>query len=126
VDSGSGEPYGYLLVSSPLLNGPAILPIIHRDDFWLAASVFDDPQFVEVIQRDELLVTYAPRTVLPNGFSGDPSHCLHYVLTPSGTLARYYDVDDGLHVRQPAPEALFGSFVYEGSIAVGVNRSPTV
>lgn len=33
--------YGYLLVESPILNQPVRLPIVHRDDFLLAASVFD-------------------------------------------------------------------------------------
>jgi hypothetical protein len=50
-DAGSGgvhaksstAPYGYLLVESPTLNQPVALPITHRDDFWLAASVYDDP-----------------------------------------------------------------------------------
>lgn len=126
VDAGPGKPYGYLLVESPILNQPITLPIIHRDDFWLAASVFDDPQFVRLINDAELLVTYAPKKVLPNGFSGDPSHCLHYVLTPRGTLARYYEVEGDLHMREPAPEKLLGSFVYEGEVRVGVNKTPAI
>ena len=102
------------------------MPIIHKDDFWLAASVFDDPQFVPAIEQEELLVTYAPRTVLANGFAGDPTHCLHYVLAPKGTLARYYDADGDLHMRKPAPEKLFGSFVYEGAVGVGLNKNPAI
>ena len=38
------QPYGYLLAESPILNNRVRLPIIHRDDFLLAASVFDEPK----------------------------------------------------------------------------------
>ncbi len=59
--SGRFKPYGYLLVESPILNQPARLPIVHRDDFLLATTVFDDPQFAEFVETEELLVTYAPK-----------------------------------------------------------------
>jgi len=36
-------------------------------------------------QQAELLVTYAPETVLPGGLSGTPQHCLNYVLCPRGS-----------------------------------------
>jgi hypothetical protein len=126
VDPGANKPYGYLVVESPILNQAARLPLIHRDDFWLAASVFDDPRWSEVIASGdgELLATYAPRKVLANGFSGDPTHCVHYVLCPPGTLAKYYNFNADEHMRRPAPERLFGGFIYEGQVSVGVNQNP--
>ncbi|MDQ2974601.1 MAG: hypothetical protein M3R69_04205 [Acidobacteriota bacterium] len=117
-------PYGYLLVQSPILNQPVKLPIIHRDDFWLAASVFDEPKLANLVTTDELLVTYAPKKVLPGGLSGDPSHVLHYVLTPGGTLDRYYAKDNDLHMSKPNPALLFGPFVYDGEIRVQVIPEP--
>jgi hypothetical protein len=119
----SFEPYGYLLVESPILNQPVRLPIVHRDDFLLAASVFDDPRFADVIKEEELLVTYVPKHKLPNGLAGT-SHALHYVITPRGTLDRYYEVENDVHMASPAPEKLFGELVWDGEIRVQVNPDP--
>jgi hypothetical protein len=119
-------PYGYLLVESPIMNQPVRLPIIHRDDFLLAASVFDEPKLAELITTDELLVTYAPKKILRGGLAGDTSHVLHYVLSPEGTLDRYYSKDDDAHMAEPNPSLLFGQFVYEGEIRVQVNSEPSV
>lgn len=118
------SPYGHLLVESPILNQRARLPIIHRDDFILAASVFDDPRVAGRLSQEDLLVTYAPKHHRHDGRSGSPHHVLHYVLTPRGALYRYYAVDDDAHMRSPKPEKLFGPFVYEGIISVGVNPEP--
>jgi hypothetical protein len=101
------------------------LPIVHRDDFLLAASVFDEPQFAALAKTDELLVTYVPKHRLPGGLAG-LSHAPHYVLTSRGTLERYYSVNGGEHMGRPAPEKLFGSFVWAGDIRVGVNTNPSV
>jgi hypothetical protein len=117
-------PYGYLLVESPILGQPARLPIVHRDDFWLAASVFDEPNLVDLINEEELLVTYAPKTVLSRGLAGDTSHVLHYVIAPRGTLDRYYASENDDHMADPAPERLLGAFVYEGEIKVQLNFEP--
>jgi hypothetical protein len=120
----SFNPYGYLLGESPILNQPARLPIVHRDDFLLAASVFDDPQLLEaVFGREELLVTYVPKHKLPKGLAGR-SHALHFVITPRGTLDRYYEVGNDMHMASPAPEKLFGTLVWEGEISVKVNSHP--
>ncbi len=54
------------------------------------------------------------------------SHALHYVIVPPGTLDRYYEVADGVHMAQPAPQKLFGDFVYEGALSVRVDRKPLV
>lgn len=115
--------YGYLLAESPIFNQAVRLPIVHRDDFRLAASAFDEPQLAEAAKEEELLVTYVPKHKLPGGLAGT-SHALHYVITPHGTLDRYYAVGGDLHMAQPAPEKLFGSFNWEGEIRVEVNLDP--
>ena len=79
-----GLPYGYLLVESPIMNQPARLPIVHRDDFVLATTVFDEPAVEDILRSTELLVTYAPKRTLSDGRMAHPSHALHYVLTPRG------------------------------------------
>ena len=122
--SSPDSPYGYLLVESPILNQQIRLPIIHRDDFLLAASVFDEPSVAGRLVQEDLLVTYAPERLLLGGLSGSPRHVLHYVIAPKDALDRYYAVDNDLHMRNPNPEKLFGSLVYEGEIRVQVNREP--
>jgi hypothetical protein len=59
--------YFTLLVESPIMNQRLKLPIVHRDDFILAASVFDEPEIAKVVENEELLVTYAPKHMLPDG-----------------------------------------------------------
>jgi hypothetical protein len=127
VKASRTQPYGFLLVESPILNQPIRLPIIHRDDFLLATTVFDEPKLVEALSAEvELLVTYGPKRVLPGGLSGSPSHVLHYVLVPPGTLERYYSMDGDRHMASPAPEKLFGNFVYDGEIKVQVIPDPAL
>jgi len=126
VKAGSNGPYGYLLVESPILNQKVSLPICHRDDFDLATTVFDEPSLVQLLNEAELLVTYAPNRVLPKGLSGSMSHSLHYVIVPLGTLDRYYSIDGDRHMSSPAPEKLFGQFIYEGENKVQVVRQPSL
>ncbi len=119
------KPYGHLLVESPILNQKARLPIIHRDDFMLAASVFDVPKLADILFVDnEFLVTYAPKHLLPKGLSGSPHHVLHYVITPRGTLDSYYSMNNDIHMAKPDPQKLFGPFVYQGMIKVQINSEP--
>jgi hypothetical protein len=117
----SFQPYGYLLVESPILNNRVRLPIIHRDDFLLVASVFDDPKLASLIESEELLVTYSPKHLGPKGISGSPHHVLHYALVPSGTLDSYYSFNNDTHMAKPDPQKLFGPFVYQGEIKVQIN-----
>lgn len=117
------KPYGFMLVESPIMNQPAKLPIIHRDDLLLAVSVFDDPTMAEVLDSGELLVTYAPKRKLPKGLAGS-SHALHFVITQVDTLERYYAFRNDLHMAYPDPEKLVGPFIYEGEIRVAVNLDP--
>ena len=115
------RPYGYLLAESPILNSKVRMPIIHRDDFLLAASVFDEPKLAGFVADEELLVTYSPKRLLSKGLSGSPHHVLHYVMTPRGTLNSYYSMNNDIHMAKPDPQKLFGSFVYQGEIKVQVN-----
>ncbi len=118
------QPYGYLVAESPILNNKVRIPIIHRDDFLLAASVFDEPQLAAMVVDQELLVVYAPKTLLPKGFSGSLHHVLHYAITPHGTLGSYYSMNNDVHYGKPDPQKLFGPFVYEGEIKVQINSEP--
>ena len=122
----SFEPYGHLLVESPILNQRARLPIIHRDDFLLAASVFDEPKLADFIVSKELLVTYSPKHLLPKGLSGSPYHVLHYAIVPSGTLDSYYSVNNDIHMAKPEPQKLFGPFIYQGEIKVQIISEPKI
>jgi len=118
------KPYGYLLAESPILTPKVRIPIIHRDDFLLAASVFDEPKLADLVVDEELLVTYAPKRLLPKGLSGSPHHVLHYVLTQHGTLDSYYSMNNDIHMAKPEPQKLFGAFVYQGYLKVQVNLEP--
>ena len=124
VASSLTKPYGYLLVESPILNMRAKLPIIHQDDFLLAASVFDEPKLAGLVESEELLVTYAPERLKRGGLAASPSHVLHYVITPRGTLETYYSADNDRHMARPEPEKIFGRFVYHGKIGVHINSEP--
>jgi len=120
----SFQPYGYLLSESPILNNKVRIPIIHRDDFLLAASVFDDPKLANFVESKELLVTYSPKHLGPKGLSGSPHHVLHYAIVPNGTLNSYYSVNNDVHMAKPEPQKLFGPFVYQGEIKVRINPEP--
>jgi len=100
------------------------IPIIHRDDFLLAVSVFDEPKLATMVVDEELLVTYAPKHLLPKGLSGSPHHVLHYAITPCGTLDSYYSKNNDMYMAKPDPQKLFGQFVYQGEIKVQINPEP--
>jgi hypothetical protein len=124
------KPYGYLIVSSPIITEIfASLPIIHRDDFVLATTIYDEsPGWVETIENNEaeFLVTYAPKRIGPLGFNAGTSHCLHYALTPPGTLSKYYQFRNGIHRTNPEVERIFGKLVWKGEIRVKVIASPSL
>jgi hypothetical protein len=105
------------------LNQPIIVPIIHRDDYAMAASVFDDERLAASLKKDvECLVVYAPKRVVGKGLSGTPDHCLHYAICPRGTLEHYYrdDSTGDRRMARPTPEVLVGPLVYKGNISVRV------
>ena len=118
-------PYGYLLVESPTLNQPVQLPIIHRDDFYLASTIFDDPAF-SFPEGAELLVAYAPKKMSRKGLSKSPHHVLHYALVPEGTLERYYSDDEigERRMARPEPHLIFGPFKHDGMVSVVTNNDP--
>lgn len=114
--------YGYLIIESPMLNQKIKLPISHRDDFLLAASVFDNPKLMTVIEETgELLVTYAPKDL---SILSKRIHALHYVITPRGTLDYYYSMNNDRHMAIPDPQKIFGEFVYEGELQVKIISEP--
>lgn len=110
------KPYGYLIVQSPTISLTAKLPIIHRDDFMLAYTVFGDNKLKKKIIDDdkyELLVTYAPESMNSAGYSLTPLHCLHFSIEKSGSLEEYYDGKTGTtRMQHPEPEIIFGKFIY--------------
>jgi len=118
------QPYGYLLAESPILNNRVRLPIIHRDDFLLAASVFDEPKLAAMVKDEELLVVYSPKHLGPKGLSASPHHVLHYAITPHGTLDAYYSKNNDMYMANPEPQKLVGQFVYQGEIKVQINPEP--
>jgi len=117
------KPYGYLLVESQIFEQRVRIPIVHRDDFLLASSIYDDPNLSDEIKKLELLVTYFPKQQNPNGLAGI-THALHYVITSPGTLEKFYEVPS--QKSTPVPENIFGVFVWEGEIKVGVNLKPDI
>jgi len=118
------QPYGYLLAESPILNNRVKLPIIHRDDFFLATSVFDEPKLAAMVKDEELLVVYSPKHLGPKGLSGSPHHVLHYAITPRRTLDAYYSKNNDMYMAKPEPQRLIGQFVYQGEIRVQINPEP--
>ena len=117
------KPYGYLIVGSPILKQTAKLPIVHKDDFLLAASLFDDPKLSKEIQELELLVTYIPKHIRPDGLAG-VWHSLHFVITNPGTLENFYKNES--EVTKPTPEKIFNNISWEGEIRVGLNPKPSI
>lgn len=117
-------PYGYLTVESPLFQTRISIPIVHENDFSLAWSVLADPSFKGIGDDEELLVTYAPEIVLPDGRMGSPSHSLHFIVTKKGEMEKYHKVENGVFLSKPSPRIVFGDFVYKGPISVKYDEYP--
>lgn len=113
------SPYGFLHVSSPLFENVARLRIIHKDDFFLASSIFDDELLSPLIKDSDFLVTYLPKEH-SRGYSMTPHHVLHYALTPKGTLNEYYSSENKKHLIEPEPEKTGTKIRYEGQIKVEI------
>lgn len=118
------KPYGYLLAESPILNNRVRIPIIHRDDFLLAASVFEEPKLATLVTDEELIVVYSPEHLGPKGISASPRHVLHYAITPRGTLDAYYSKNNDMYMAKPEPQKIVGPLVYQGEIKVQINPEP--
>ena len=113
------KPYGYLLVEDPNYQEPILLPITHRDDFLLAASVYDDPQIEKMLAFQELLVTYLPKGDYPKGFAG-VKHALHFVITnPSSFIQYYRAINSG--PSDSLLEELFVELKWDGELRVQIN-----
>lgn len=123
IAKSSFKPYGYLIVRSPILEQNVRLPIVHKDDFLLAASVFDEPKLSKEIQELELLVTYIPKHTHPDGLAGI-WHSLHFVITKPGTLEKFYKNES--EITKPTPEKIFYNISWEGEIRVGLNPNPSI
>jgi hypothetical protein len=121
ITKSSFKPYGYLIVRSPILEQNVRLPIVHKDDFLLAASVFDDPKLSKEIQELELLVTYIPKNLQPDGLAG-VWHSLHFAITYPGSLENFYKNES--EITNPTPEKIFNNISWDGEIRVGINLNP--
>jgi len=108
----------------PVIERQVKIPIIHRDDFLLASSIFDDTEFFKQTQGKDILVIYYPL---------DPKvdkrfaflHSLHFVITPSKTLEKYYEFRNKSFLGCD-PEILFGEFVWMGELSVKINSNPNL
>jgi hypothetical protein len=117
------KPYGYLKVENPEFGCVLKLPITHKDDFFLASSIFSDPNFVDIEKNEDFLVTYRPKIESPNGLAGI-HHALHYSITPSHTLEKYYR-KYGNQRKLDVLENIF--VVYSWSeINVQINKNPEI
>lgn len=118
------DPFGYLLVESPIFSVRVKIPIVNKTDFLLAAEFYDTPCLSEFIDTGEFLVTYAPKN--PKGSLVSMHHVLHYVFVPMGTLDKYYSMNNDIHYSMPDPKLLFGTFNYTNEISVNYNDSPSI
>jgi len=112
------KPYGYLKVVSNEFEKTFRLPIVHRDDFLLAATVFDSPTLTKKLNILELLVTYVPEHKTKMALAGI-HHALHYALVPNGTISKYYELTNDNHNEYF--EKIFGQLVWSGQIKVNFN-----
>jgi hypothetical protein len=123
IAKSSFKPYGYLIVTSPIFKQNTILPIVHKDDFLLATSVFDEPKLSKEIQELELLITYIPKHIRPDGLAGI-WHSLHFVISNIGSLENFYKNES--EITKPTPEKIFKNISWEGEISVEINLNPDV
>ena len=117
----SFRPYGYLTVTNPNVHESYQMPIIHKDDYFLIEQYFNDPQYRKVVDEWEILVVYRPKEIVASGAAGI-YHCLHYVITPKGTIVKFYQ-KYGQSPDEEVVEKLFNSFSW-GMVKVEVNENP--
>jgi len=118
------EPYGYLLVESPILDNMVYLPINHSADFLLAVDLLGEDSKGKWFGENELLVVYSPKRVLPGGLAAGMWHVLHFAQTPHGTLNSYYSWERDIHMALPQPEKIFGKFRHVGFPQLYINDRP--
>ena len=116
------NPYGFLIVEWPIIERRVKLPITHRDDFLLVSSIYDNPEICKEIEFNDFLVSYLPADKKENEYAAF-LHVLHFILTPLGTLEKYYKKKQSTLLGYD-PECLFGAFSWEGELRVGINADP--
>lgn len=120
IKKGILKPYGFLVVECPILNNQTRLPIIHRDDFLLVSSIYDDPVWSNRLIDLDFLVTYFPKSILSNGHTSSGLHVLHYLLTNKNKLKFFYE-NYPANFSSPKPELIFNEIKWEGEIGVQTN-----
>lgn len=113
------EPYGFLIVENPAFSKNVKLPILHKNDFLLADSIFGDPNFCGIENTKDFLVTYRPQKESSKGLIGI-NHGLHYSITPYGTLKRYFD-KYGNDKNLSMLDNIFLNFSWENELRVNIN-----
>lgn len=116
------RPYGFLVTDWPVIERKVKIPIVHRDDFLLAASIFDNSEFLNQIKGCDILVTYYPLDTKADKRSAF-LHKLHFVVTPPNTLEKYYEIRSKSFLGLD-PEILFGDFIWIGELNVKINSNP--
>lgn len=113
------KPYGFLIVENPAFSKVIKLPILHKDDFLLADSIFGDPNFYGIENTKDFLVTFRPQNDSSNQLIG-VNHGLHYAITPYGTLKKYFEKfgnDKNLSIL----DTIFLDFSWNNELRVQIN-----
>lgn len=122
ISKSSLRAYGFLTIDWPVIERKVKLPIIHRDDFLLASSIFDNSEFLKEVEGFDILVTYCP--IDPKVDENSVFlHKLHFVITPPNTLEKYYEMRNKSFLGCD-PEILFGDFAWMGELKVKINSNP--
>lgn len=116
------KPYGFLIAEWPIIERKVKIPIVHRDDFLLASSIYDNADLLKQIQGYDILVTYYPPD--PKDYPNSAYlHQLHFAITPPTTLEKFYDIKKNTLLGCD-PEIIFGDFVWVGELNVKINFEP--
>lgn len=122
ISKSINRPYGFLITDWPVIKRKVKIPIVHRDDFLLASSVFDNSEFLKKVEGCDILVTYYPLDTKVD--KNSPFlHKLHFVITPPNTFETYYEVKNK-SLLGCDPEILFGDFTWTGELKVKINLTP--
>jgi hypothetical protein len=114
------KPYGFLISEWPIIERKVKIPIVHRDDFLLASSVFEKNHLKEQFANYDLLVCYNPSK---DSKLAPFLHSLHFVLTSKSTFQEYNEIHKTT-LLGCNPELMFGQWVWEGELKVKFNLTP--
>ncbi len=115
------KPYGFLIVEWPIIIRKLKVPILHKDDFMLASSIFDNQLFIEKIKDKDLLVTYFPLDKKENK-NAIFFHSLHFVITNPKVFEKYYEMRKKYIGCEP--ELIFNDFRWEGELKIKEYTNP--